>query len=271
MLAMKNLLKALLITVLTSQTAFAESTLPRTSDGKPDLNGIWQSLDAHSNIEAHTAYASSILQTGALGAVRAGLGATVGGEIPYKPTARIQQQTNFAKRQELDPVVKCYLPGVPRANLMPFPLQIVQIPDHLFLAYEFAQASRTIYLDQADFEAPVDTWMGHSIGRWEGDTLVVDVSDQVADTWLDAAGNWHTGDLAVVERYTLLSSHHLKYQATLTDPKVYESTWSLETILYKNVDPNAQLLDFKCIEFVEELMYGHLTKRDTSKEKSNGD
>ncbi|MGK0224378.1 MAG: hypothetical protein ACI9ON_003630 [Limisphaerales bacterium] len=268
MLVTKNLLNALLITLLASQAALAEPSLPRTSDGKPDFNGIWQTLDSHSNIEAHTAHASSILQTGALGATRAGLGAVIGGEIPYKPAARLQQQTNFATRHELDPAVKCYLPGVPRANLMPYPVQIVQIPDHLFLAHEFAQASRTIYLDKPDFEAPVDAWMGHSRGHWEGDTLVVNVTDQVPDTWLDAAGNWHTASLKVEERYTLLSAHHLRYRATLSDPEVYESTWSLEAILYKNVDPKAQLLDFKCIEFVETLMYGHLSKRDTGLDTS---
>jgi hypothetical protein len=271
MLALIKPFVALLIAALVSQATFAEAVVPRTHDGKPDLNGIWQSLDTDANIEAHSAYPSDIQQSGALGATRAGLGTVIGGQIPYKPAARQQQQTNFATRHQLDPAVKCYLPGVPRANLMPYPLQIVQIPDHLFLAYEFAQASRTIYLDQPEFEAPVDTWMGHSIGHWEGDTLVVDVSDQVPDTWLDAAGNWHSGNLKVEERYTLLSAHHLRYQARLTDPEVYETTWSLETILYKNVDPKAQLLDFKCIEIVEELMYGHLSKDDPAEEITNED
>lgn len=235
--------------------------LPRTHDGRPDLNGIWQVIDAHDeNIEAHIAYAGSLLEAGALGASRAGLGAVVGGKIPYREGARQQQQANFKERHKLDPAVRCYMPGVPRANYMPYPLQIVQIPDHVFIAYEFAQASRTLYLNRPDFEAPVDSWMGHSIARWEGDTLVVDVTAQVAETWLDRAGNHHSGALVVEERYSLLSPHHLRYQATMTDPTVYREPWRLEVILYKNIDPNAQLLDFRCVEFVEELMYGHLTK-----------
>ncbi|NKB97715.1 MAG: hypothetical protein GKR90_04325 [Pseudomonadales bacterium] len=235
--------------------------VPRTQQGKPDLNGIWQAMGPdHFNVEANIGSASSILAAGALGAARGNLGAVIGGQIPYLPEARAQQKRNFADRHALDPAVKCYMPGVPRANYMPFPLQIVQIPDHVFIAYEFAQASRTLYVDQPDFEAPVDTWMGHSLARWEGDTLVVDVSAQVPDTWLDRAGNLHSGALQVEERYDLMSAHHLRYRATLTDPSVYTRPWTLEVILYKNVHPNAQLLDFRCIEHVEELMYGHLSK-----------
>lgn len=246
-------------------SASARSDIPRTPDGKPDLNGIWQTIDAHyENIEAHAAYAGSLQEAGALGAGRGGLGAVQEGTIPYTKAARQRQQQNFSDRHKLDPAVKCYMPGVPRANYMPYPLQIVQIPDHVFIAYEFAQASRTLYLDRPDFEAPVDTWMGHSIARWEDDTLVVDVTAQLADTWLDRAGNHHTGALHVEERYDLLSPFHLRYRATLTDPDVYTRPWILEVILYKNIDTKAQLLDFRCIEFVEELMYGHLGKKEQS-------
>ena len=251
-------LTVLILTVCWTANA---QEVPRTHDGKPNFNGIWQVLDAHDeNVEAHVAYAGDLLEAGAYGASRGSLGAVIGGKIPYHDASRQQQQANFASRHELDPAVKCYMPGVPRANYMPYPLQIVQIPDHIFIAYEFAQASRTLYLDQPDFEAPVDAWMGHSIARWDGDTLVVDVTAQVENTWLDRAGNFHSGELVVEERYRLLSPHHLRYQATLTDPSVYREPWTLEVILYKNIDPKAQLMDFRCVEFVEELMYGHLSK-----------
>jgi len=257
--------------IVTPSTNAQATDIPRTSAGRPDLNGIWQSIGAdHYNIEAHAAHESSILQSGALGAMRASQGAVLGARIPYTDAGRKKQQGNFNDRHEKDPAIKCYLPGVPRANYMPYPLQIVQIPDHIFIAYEFAQASRTLYIDRPDFQAPVDTWMGHSLARWEGDTLVVDVTAQVEDTWLDQAGNHHSGSLVVEERYTLLSHYHLRYRATLTDSATYTKPWSLETTLYKNIDPKAQLLDFKCIEFVEELMYGHLTKAH-NKEKTRGD
>ena len=143
---------------------------------------------------------------------------------------------------------------------MPFPLQIVQTPDHVFIAYEFAQASRTIYIDRPGFEAPVDTWMGHSIGHWDKDSLVVDVTAQVENTWLDRAGNHHSPSLQVQERFTLESPYHLRYESTLTDPAVYSRPWTLRVLLYKNMEPETQLLDFRCVEFVEELMYGHLSK-----------
>ena len=230
------LFQAFLCAALSCPLYVAANEIPRTADGKPDFNGIWQTIDSHYfDIEPHLGAQSSIRSAGALGAVRPGLGAVIGGKIPYLPAARAKQLENFQDRHTKDPAIKCYMPGVPRANYMPYPLQIVQIPDHLFIAYEFGQASRTLYIDQPDFEAPVDTWMGHSLARWEGDTLVVDVTSQVAETWLDRAGNHHSANLHVEERYDLQSPYHLRYRATMTDPDVYEQPWTLEVVLYKNV------------------------------------
>jgi len=237
------------------------ASLSTQAKDRPNLDGIWQAqTSAYWNIEPHPARQGPGEKPDAFDAEAGGLGIVQGGSIPYLPAARAQQKANYAERKNRDPARKCYMPGVPRANYMPYPLQIVQTGDHVFIAYEFAQASRTIYLDKPGFEAPVDTWMGHSLGRWEGDTLVVDVTSQVADTWLDRAGNHHSGQLHVEERYTLESPYHLRYQATLTDPAVYSEPWTLSVLLYKNIEPNAQLLDFRCVEFVEDLMYGHLSK-----------
>ena len=164
----------------------------------PDLNGIWQTpSSAHWNVEPHAAHAGPGTAPDALTAARGGLGIVEGGDIPYQPWARVRQQEHFRDRGALDPLRNCYLPGVPRANYLPYPLQIVQTPTHVLIAYEFAQASRTVYLDRPDFEAPIDGWMGHSLGRWEGDTLVVDVTAQLPDTWLDQAGNFHGAALHV--------------------------------------------------------------------------
>lgn len=169
--------------LLLTAVTYADSDLPRTHSGKPDFNGIWQAnTAAFWNIEAHDAYALPPGDGDVFQAARADQGIVTGGTIPYTPSARKEQQQRFARQQSDDPVRKCFMPGVPRANYMPYPLQIVQTPEHLFFAYEFAQASRTLYVDQPGFEAPVDTWMGHSLARWEGDTLVVDVTSQVADT-----------------------------------------------------------------------------------------
>ncbi|MDX1382489.1 MAG: hypothetical protein R3190_02540 [Thermoanaerobaculia bacterium] len=234
---------------------------PRTPDGKPDLNGIWQALgSAHWDIEGHAARMGPIVELGALGAIPAGLGIVEGGKIPYQEWAREKQQENLAEWWKRDPAVKCFMPGIPRATYMPFPFQIVQTPEHVLIAYEFASASRVVYMNRPDFESPFDTWMGHSRGRWEGETLVVDVTAQVPDTWLDSSGNHHSEQIHVVERYTATSPNTLHYEATITDPKTYTEPWKLSLTLYRRLDPNMQLLEFKCVEFAEELMYGHLRK-----------
>ena len=234
---------------------------PRTADNRPDLNGIWQAVgSAHFDLEGHAADFSPSLEMGALGAVPGGLGVVVGGEIPYKQEAMAQRQANRENQLLYDPVVRCYMPGIPRATLQPYPLQIVQTPDYILFAYEFASASRIVYMSRPDFEAPADAWMGHSRGRWDGETLVVDVTAQVPETWLDRSGNYHSNSIRVEERYTATSESHLQYEATITDPEIFERPWTIRAPLYRRIDENMQLLELKCVEFVEELMYGHLRK-----------
>jgi hypothetical protein len=234
---------------------------PRTADGKPDLNGIWQAVSsAHFDVEPHAARFGPVVEMAAHGAIPGGLGIVQGGEIPYRAEARAKQQENLQYWLERDPATKCYMPGVPRATYMPFPFQLVQTPEYVLLAYEFASASRIVYMDRPDFEAPVDSWMGHNIGSWDGDTLVIDVTAQMPDTWLDQSGNHHSNSIHVVERYTALSENHLMYEATITDPETYTRPWTIQLPLYRRIDENMQLLEFKCVEFAEELMYGHLRK-----------
>ena len=234
----------------------------RTPDGNPDLNGIWQALGtAHWNVEGHSAAAGPVVELGALGAIPGGLGIVVGGEIPYQPWALKKRDENRRNWLKLDPVAKCYLPGVPRAAYLPFPFQIVQTPEHILVAYEFASASRVIYMNRPDFEHPGDAWMGHSRGRWEGQTLVVEVTNHVADTWFDSAGNFHSDALRVVERYTPTGPDHLLYEAVIEDENVYTRPWTIRLPLYRRLEENMQLLEFKCVEFVEEMMYGHLRKQ----------
>jgi hypothetical protein len=237
---------------------------PRAADGHPDLSGIWQAVNAaHWNLEAHVAKAGPVVSLGALGAVPAGLSVIEGGEIPYQPSALQQRNENAQQWMDRDPAIKCYLPGVPRATYLPFPFQIVQGTEHILLAYEFAATSRTLYVNGKD-ESPLDTWMGWSNARWEGETLVVDVKGFNDQTWLDAAGNFHSEQLHVVERYTRTGPDHLMYEATIEDPKVFTRPWTIRMPLYRRVEANAQLLEFKCVEFAEELMYGHLTKKPTA-------
>ena len=183
-----------------------------------------------------------------------------GNEIPYLPAAAARKKENFENRLAADPENKCFLPGVPRATYMPFPFQIVQTSQYILIAYEFASASRVIYMGKAP-ESPVDTWMGHSVGHWEGETLVVDVTSFNDQTWFDRAGNFHSDELHVVERYTPLSRDALSYEATIEDPKVFSRPWKMSMPLYRRLERNAQLLEFKCVEFAEELMYGPLRRQ----------
>jgi hypothetical protein len=242
------------------QTRGAE--VRRTADGKPDLNGVWQALGtAHWNLLDHQARPGPVLELGAVLAVPAGRSVVEGNEIPYQPWAAARQQENYANWLARDPEVKCYLPGLPRATYMPYPFQIVQTHDNdILMAYEYASASRLVEMGQAE-PPPVDTWMGQSAGRWEGDTLVVDVTGFNDQTWFDRAGNFHSEALHVVERFTPVSADVLDYQATIEDPKVFTRSWSIRLPLYRRREANAQLLEFKCVEFVEEMMYGHLVKK----------
>jgi hypothetical protein len=252
---------SLCLTLLVVGSLAAAQDIPRTADGRPDFNGIWQAINtANWDVEPHAASFGPLVAAGAIGAIPAGLGIVEGNEIPYTPEARAQQQENKSDWLSNDPLVKCYMPGVPRANYLPFPFQIVQSTDHIIFAYEFASASRIVYVDQPDFEAPILSWMGHNLARFDGDTLVIEVTDQVPDTWLDHAGNHHTDALRVTERYTHLGPNVIQYEATLEDPNVYTRPWKVSFPLYRRLDDNMQLLEFKCVEFTEELLYGHLRK-----------
>jgi hypothetical protein len=128
------------------------------------------------------------------------------------------------------------------------------------MVYEFASAVRTVHMKDPG-PAPADSWMGWSVGRWEGNTLVVDVTSLVENTWFDRAGNFHSDALHVVERYTPIDADHLTYEATIEDPKVFTRPWKISMPLYRRVEKNAQILEFKCVEFAEEVMYGHLRKQ----------
>jgi hypothetical protein len=264
---MRILLRGLVITIAMAIGLVAAADgpslyrVPRSVDGKPDLSGIWQSLNtANWDIQGHAARASEVVMLGAAGAAPAGLGVVEGNDIPYLPAAAAKKRQNFENRLTADPENKCFLPGVPRATYMAFPFQIVQTPKYILIAYEFASASRIIYMGNAP-QSPVDTWMGHSVGHWEGETLVVDVTSFNDQTWFDRAGNFHSDELHVVEHYTPLSRDALNYEVTIEDPKVFSRPWKMSMPLYRRLEKNAQLLEFKCVEFAEELMYGPLRKQ----------
>jgi hypothetical protein len=268
---------------------------PRTTDGRPDLNGVWQAVNtAHHDLQAHPARpapalipaparagvagldratpvelpAREVRALGAAGGVPAGEGVVEGDDIPYQPWAAAQKKENAARWLERDPEIKCFMPGVPRATYMPYPFQILQGADTILIAYEFAGTSRIIHMTTVA-DNPTATWMGLSRGRWEGETLVVDVTDFNDQTWFDRAGNFHSDALHVVERYTPVSPYHLMYEATIEDPKVFTRPWTIRMPLYRRFEPGKQIREYKCTEFVEQLMYGHLGVVDPATGQEN--
>jgi hypothetical protein len=243
---------AVVLAAVTATLAQTTYKAPRTPDGTPNLNGIWQAVnEAYWDVEAHAASPASVPALGAAGAVPPGLGIVEGGSLPYLPAAAEQRRTNFQNRLTLDPETKCYLPGVPRANYMPYPFQILQTRKYIMMVYTFARAVRTIYMDDHQ-PAPADSWMGWSNGRWEGETLVVDTTGFNGQAWLDRSGNFHSD-----------APDHLLYEATIEDPKVFSRPWKISMPLYRRLEKNAQILDFRCVEFAEDLIYGHLSKQPT--------
>ena len=251
-----------------TQTAPETYAVPRTPDGDPDYNGIWQALgSAHWDLEDHAARQGPAPLLGALGAIPAGRSVVVGGAIPYQPWALTKRAENLANWVKLDPAVKCYMPGIPRATYMPFPFQFVQGKDAILAAYEFTSSSRVIHLNRPGTEAELPSWMGYSLGRFEGGTLVVDVTAQVPDTWFDSSGNFHSAELKVVERYTRTGPDTLRYEATIDDPEVFTAPWTIRMPLYRRLEADAQILEFKCIEFAEYATYGHLYPEDVVEEE----
>ena len=237
---------------------------PRTPDGKPNLNGVWQALNtANWDIEDHSAAPGPLSALGAAGAVPPGQGVVEGGALPYQPSALAKRKENFANRLTADPEIKCYMPGVPRATYMPQPFQILQGAKSIIIAYQFAGTVRNIAMENPG-PSPAPAWMGWSVGHWEGETLVVDVTSLNDQTWFDRAGNFHSDALHVVERYTARSPDTLAYEATIDDPKVFTRPWKMSMTLYRLLDRNAQLLEFRCVEFSEDMLYGNLRKK-TSK------
>ena len=218
----------------------APAALRRTADGKPDLSGVWQVVNTAAwDLQAHPAQKD----------LPAGLGVVEGNEIPYQPWAAAKKQENFANRATADPESKCYLPGVPRITYMPYPFQIFQTPKHIAITYEYVHAVRRVFMDTPHPEGPIEWFMGDSRGKWDGDTLVVDVTYFTDQTWLDRAGNFHSEALHVIERYTPVGANHINYEVTVEDPKVFTRPWKMSMPLYRRLEPNIRPLEYECYTF----------------------
>jgi hypothetical protein len=251
-----------------------DGTLGRIAD-KPDFSGIWQTNNtANWDLQTHaarpmigqpgitptsTVLAAPVVGLGAIGWVPPGMGVVEGDEIPYLPWAATRKQENLENWMDRDPEIKCFQPGVPRAMYLPQPFQIIQGDSKIMMVFEYANTNRTIHMTEME-PYPNISFMGYSLGSWEGDTLVVDVTNFTDATWFDRSGNFHSDALHVVERYTPLGANVIQYEATIEDPQVFTRPWTISMPLYRRLESNAQLMDFRCVEMVEETMYGHLRK-----------
>jgi hypothetical protein len=273
-----------IISISVTRTAGQASRPARTPDDRPNFSGIWQaSNEANWDLQAHEARpgavtqpgiypyayarvpAAPVLALGAAGGVPGSIGVVQGdGEIPYKPEAATIKKENGDHWIDRDPELKCYLPGIPRAMYMPYPFQIVQSTNKIQMSFAFSTSARTIHLDKVE-GTPDDTWMGHSVGRWERDTLVVDVTGFNDRAWFDRAGNFHSDALHLVERFTPMTPDAINYEVTIEDSKVFTRPWKIAMPLYRRLEPNMQLLEYRCIEFVEEFLYGNLRKQQLVK------
>lgn len=218
----------------------------RTSGSQPDLQGIWQ---------ARNTAAGDLQDHGSSQGIAAGRSVIVDppdGKIPYQPWAAAKREDNYKNRAKADPLNKCFLAGVPRITYLPFPFQIFQTPKFVAIAYEYDHATRTVYLDGSKHLPDIDFWMGDSRGHYEGNTLVVDVGDLNDQTWLDASGDFHSGEMKVTERYTRTGPDTLQYEATIQDPKVYTRPWTIRMVLYRHTEKNAQLYEYECHDYQEE-------------------
>ncbi len=235
---------AIVCSILPSARAQAKYTAPRTADGKPDLQGIWEIRNTASfNVEAH----------GADSGIRAGTGVIVDppdGKIPYQPWAAAKQKENYRNRDTTDQVNKCFLPGVPRLMYMPYPFQIFQLPDVVIITSEYVHNVRNVFM-QGNHLDQIYEWNGDSRGHWEGDTLVVDVANFNDESWFDKSGNFHSDALHVIERYTRTEPDVITYEATIEDPKVFTRPWRMSMPIYQHREKNVRLLEYECHAYLE--------------------
>jgi hypothetical protein len=225
-----------------AQTRAPAYKAPRTVDGQPDLQGIWQAVNtANFNIQDHSAW---------LG-VPAGMGIVEGNELPYLPGALAVRQANYRERYKEDPEGKCFMVGTPRTMYLSYPLQIVQTKEQINIYSEYVHTPRSIRIGSEHPDGP--EWiMGDSRAHWEGETLVVDVANFTDGNWLDRSGNYTSNALHIVERFTRTDRDHMQYEATIEDPRVFSRPFKISFPLYRRVEPNAQLLEYECEAYITE-------------------
>jgi hypothetical protein len=229
----------------------AQSTVPRASDGKPDLTGVWQGGSTQRGAWEEANAGLGVGGTGRDAAAPVVLSSNdrpAGREgAPYQPWAATKVLEAYNRRGIDDPTGLCLPAGVPRTVMLGlFPQQIVQTPTQIIILYEYMSAFRVIPLNAKHPENPLPRYMGHSVGRWEGDTLVVDVIGFNDKTWLAGTGTFHTDALRLTERYTRVDKDRINYQVTMEDPNVLTKPWTLQSSLM--LREGTRLEEYICAE-----------------------
>jgi hypothetical protein len=251
-LALISLNAALLAQAGTGSTQAArqsQSTIPRASDGKPDLTGVWQGGSSRRGTWEEANAGLGVGGTGRDPTAPANPASqqVINDPAPYQPWAASKVLESFNNRGIDDPNGLCLPPGVPRANLVGlFPIQIIQTPRQIVMLYEYMNVFRVIPLDAKHRDDAVPTYMGDSVGRWEGDTLVVDTIAFNDKTWLTGTGTFHTESLHVTERYTRVDKDQINYEATMEDPNVLTRPWTIRTTMM--LREGTHLQEYVCVE-----------------------
>ena len=227
----------------------AERPAPRTADGKPDMSGIWVATGAILLFEGEEAFAAARADDAAAGRPPGNSGQTP----PYNPEAEAQRQYFLGRQGIDDPMARCLLTGVPRIKFRPLPFEIVQLPDRVIMLYEIHHAFRIIPTDgRPPPEDAEPSYLGESVARWDGDTLVVDVTSFNDKTWLTGVGTFHTEALRVTERYTRDSFETIRYEATMEDPAVLTRPFTVRETF--RLRPDERIREYECIESNEDIL-----------------
>ena len=223
---------ARLLAASLSVAAFGQVTFKpaKTWNGQPDLQGIWEPA----------AHAVDNLEKGNF------IKDPANHKIPYAAGGAAKRGTNVKDAKTADLVNKCYMPGVPRLMYMGYPFQIFETDKYVAIVSEYAHVYRMIYLDGTGHLDFPDLWNGDSRGHWDGDTLVVDVTNFNDQTWLDKSGNHHSNELHVTERFTRTGPNALLYEATVSDPKTFTKDWKIAVPMTQKTGPTARLMEYEC-------------------------
>ena len=232
-----------------AQPAATKSTaaIPRLSDGKPDFNGVWDHprvADVTRSGTGCAAYTPGCKQEGT-------------GDLPFTEWGLAQWKS---KEQRVDYSARCLPWGYTRAWQVEYPVEIVQTPQRIALLFESNNIFHVIHTDGSGHPKDLEpTWMGHSVGTYDGDTLIIDSTGFNGKTWIDTAEHPSSDALHVTERIHYLDPQHLSYEVTWDDPKTYTRPIKNTRVLAR-MKPGEELLEYWCMENNKDLLEGHLSR-----------